>query len=360
MPLTDIATFSVRHLQVLDEHGKLDADLDPNLPEDVLVRLYRGMVLAREADERMLKLQRQGRIGTFALNSGQEAAQVGPALAMTQQDWLVPAFRELGARLARGLPLVKDLLFYNGFEEGSVAPEAGRTLPISIIVGSQTLHAVGLAYALQYRGETDAAVVTFLGDGGTSEGEFYEALNFAGVWKAPVVFIVQNNHWAISIPRSRQTASQTLAQKAIAAGIECLSVDGNDALAMYRAADEALKRARSGGGPTLIEAVTYRLLMHTTSDDPSRYRTDEEAQAWWARDPIPRLAAYMAGRGLWDEAREQALRASVRAEVDAAVKEMEATTGMKPDAAFDFVYGTRHDGIEQQRAEFLSGLKAGG
>lgn len=356
MALTDIATFRIQHLQILDENGNLDSKLDPKLSKEQLLTMYRWMVLAREADERMLKLQRQGRIGTFALNSGQEAAQVGAGLAMGDKDWLVPSFREAAIRMMRGVPLVNDLLFYNGFEEGSVYKDLQRVLPISIIVGSQSLHAVGLAYAMQYRGEKDAAVVTYIGDGGTSEGEFYEALNFAGVWKAPVVFIVQNNGWAISLPRHKQTAAQTLAQKGVSAGIPGISVDGNDALAVYKATKDALDRAKAGEGPTIIEAITYRLLQHTTSDDPSRYRTNEEEQSWWAKDPIPRLAGYLKKRKFWNDELEAALREEVRAEIDEAVKEMEALTALKPDASFDHVYGTQNKEIERQRADFLASL----
>lgn len=359
MPLTDVQQFTIRHLQVLDEEGRVDADLDPGLPDGDLERLYRGMVLARRADDRMLKLQRQGRLGTFAPVTGQEAAMCGPALAMTAKDWLVGSFREQGARLMRGEPLVQALRYYNGWEEGNVQPEGARNLPIAVIVASQLLHAVGIAYAAKVRGETDTAVVAFAGDGGTSQGDFYEALNFAGVWQVPVVFVIQNNGWAISMPRSRQTAAATLAQKAVAAGIPGIQVDGNDALAMVRATREALERARAGGGPTLIEAVTYRMLMHTTADDASRYRGDEEVATWARRDPLVRMRRYLEARLSWDDARQAALEEDVAAEIDAAVKEMEATPAYPVDGAFDHVYGTRHEDIEAQRAEVLAGVAAG-
>ncbi|MBM4395076.1 MAG: thiamine pyrophosphate-dependent dehydrogenase E1 component subunit alpha, partial [Deltaproteobacteria bacterium] len=303
---------------------------------------------------RMLKLQRQGRLGTFGPCTGQEAASCAPALAMGEKDWLVTAFREMGGRLLRGEKPVRTLLFHNGYEEGNHNPDAPRLLPISIIVGTQTLQAVGIAYAMRRLGEKDSAVVTFVGDGGTSEGEFYEAMNFAGVWQAPVVFVIQNNQWAISIPRNRQTRAATLAQKAIAAGIPSIQVDGNDALAMYRASREALDRAHGGGGPTVIEAVTYRLMMHTTSDDPTRYRDDAEVQAWWKRDPIPRFKGYLERKGIWDAEKQSALEAEVRAEVEAAVRELEdGDRKFKPDAQFDHVFGTRHQDIEEQRALFL-------
>jgi pyruvate dehydrogenase E1 component alpha subunit len=358
MPRKQIQSFDISYLQILDEEGRADPKLDPQLGEDQLVKLYRAMFLARSVDQRMLKLQRQGRIGTFGPSTGQEAAHIGPTFAMEPQDWLVGAFRELGARLMRGEPAANALLFHNGFEEGNVIDDnQGNLLPISIIVGAQTLHAVGIAHALRYRGINDAAVVTFLGDGGTSQGDFYEAMNFAGVWKAPVVFVCQNNQWAISVPRSKQTAAPTLAQKAIAAGIDGIQVDGNDVLATYVAAKEALARARAGEGPTLIEAVTYRLMMHTTADDPRKYRPEAEEQDAWRRDPLPRLRKYIERKGIWNEERQSALEAEIKVEEDAAVAQFEQRTEFKPDAPFDHVFGTRHAGIEAQRAEFLEDLK---
>ena len=202
MPRKNVARFAVERLQILDDEGKLDRKLEPDLDDDRLRALYRAMVLAREADQRMLKLQRQGRLGTFPPCTGQEAVSVGAAFAMGERDWMVPAYRELGGRLARGEPLDLTLTYYNGYEEGSHYPVERRILPTQVILGSQVPHAVGLAYAMRYQGEEDTAVVCFNGDGATSQGDFHEGLNFAGVWRAPVVFICQNNGWAISIPRS--------------------------------------------------------------------------------------------------------------------------------------------------------------
>jgi pyruvate dehydrogenase E1 component alpha subunit len=353
MPIKEIGPFSVSYLQVLDEQGKIDKELEPRLGDEDLVRLYRAMLLAREVDERMLKLQRQGRIGTFGPSAGQEAAHCAPVFAMTEKDWLVGAFREAGARLMKGESISQALLLYNGHEEGNRRPPQARLLPISIIVASQMLHAVGIGYAIEYRGETDSAVVTFFGDGATSEGDFHEALNFAAVWKVPVVFICQNNQWAISMPRSKQTNSKTLAQKAIAYDIPGVQVDGNDALAMYKATKEALERAHAGEGPTLIEAVTYRLMMHTTADDPTKYRNEEEVQQWKNRDPIPRFRTYLETKGLWNAERQTALETEIKMEIDTAIKEFESVTDLKPDAPFDYVFGTRHDSIEEQRRAFL-------
>ncbi|MHB8078220.1 MAG: pyruvate dehydrogenase (acetyl-transferring) E1 component subunit alpha [Candidatus Krumholzibacteriia bacterium] len=354
MPLKEIGRFSVSHLRILDEAGNVDRELEPKLDDDTLLRLHRAMTYAREGDQRLLKLQRQGRIGTFGPCTGQEASVCGPAFAMNADDWFVGSFRELGGRLARGESLINTFVFHNGFEEGNLqAPGATRLLPISIIVAAQTLHAVGIAYAMKLRGES-AAVVTFLGDGGTSEGDFHEALNFAAVWQVPVVFVCQNNQWAISVPRGRQTHARTIAQKAIAYDLPGVQVDGNDVLAMYAAVKEALDRARAGGGPTLIEAVTYRLMMHTTADDPTRYREDVEVQTWWQRDPLVRFRRYLEAKGLWNDDRQALLETEIRQEIDAAVKEFEARPPVRPDAPFDHVYGTRHAVIEQQRAEFLA------
>lgn len=350
-------SFEIEHLQILDERGKLDAALEPDLSGEELVRLYRAMVLARRVDDRLLKLQRQGRLGTFAPATGQEAACCGPTLAMTDRDWFVGSYRELGARLMRGEPIENTFYYYNGYEEGNFFPGGERTLPTAVIIASQLLHAVGIAYAMRLEGEHDSAVVTFFGDGATSEGDFHEALNFAAVWKAPVVFVCANNQWAISLPREAQTASRTIAQKAIAYGMPGIQVDGNDALATYRATQEALERARAGEGPTLIEAVTYRMRMHTTADDPTRYRQEEEGESWAARDPIPRLRGHLEAKGIWSDELEAELEAEAKAEIEEAVRRFEARADFAPDAPFDHVLGTPHPRIEEQRAELLAELE---
>jgi len=357
MPRKQIAKFSVEHLQILDEHGKLDAKLDPDLGEDRMVEMYRWMRLARELDERMLKLQRQGRLGTFPPNTGQEAISIPVALAMQKNDWFVGAFRELGGRLVRGEPLTATLYYYNGWEEGNVLPDRElRILPTSVVIGCQIEHAAGIAYASRYQKE-DAVTVCFIGDGGTSEGDFHEGLNFAAGWKAPVVYVVQNNQWAISVPRDVQTSSQTLAQKGIAFDMPCLQVDGNDPLAVHVAITEALDRARQGNGPTLIEAVTYRLMMHTTADDPTKYRTEEDEKCAWEKEPLLRIRKYLDDKGFWDDKKEEKLLAEVKEQVGKAVEEFETPKDWALDAPFDHVYGTTHPGIEEQRAHFLANLE---
>jgi len=364
MPVETAASFQIPMLKVLREDGEVDADLDPHLKKAEAIRLYRAMVLAREADDKRLKLQRQGRIGTFAPSTGQEAASCGPAFALADRDWMVISFREMPAQLMRGIPLSRSFLYDAGFEEGNEVPVGSRTLPLAVIVASQTLHAVGIGYAMKVRGEKDAAVLAFVGDGGTSEGDFYEALNFAGVWEVPVVFVIQNNHWAISLPVSKQTRAQTLAQKAIAAGIPGVRVDGNDPLAMVKAAREALERARSGRGPTLIEAVTYRMRMHTTADDPRKYRDEAEVETWKPRDPLSRMRRWLERKKWWDEAQEQRLLAEVRAEVEQAVQEFETEAERllreRPDAAFEHAYAAPPDSIRAQRAELLRRVRAEG
>lgn len=359
MPLETIRSFEVQRLSVLDANGTLDSELEPDLSPDRLRALMRAMLLAREADERMLKLQRQGRLGTFPPGLGQEAAHTAAAFAMGDQDWLVPAFRDMGALLLRGYPLVNYLQYYNGWEEGNTVPEGARILPTAVIVGSSLLHAVGLAWGCRHQGEPDTAVLTFVGDGGTSEGDFYEAINFAGVWKAPVVFVIQNNQWAISIPRKAQTRAETLAQKAIAAGIPGIQVDGNDALAMYRAASEAFQRARRGEGPTVIEAVTYRLGVHTTADDPRKYRDEAEEKEAWGREPLLRFATYLEAKGVLDAPGLEALRAEVRAEVQEAVATLESLEPHPAELPFDHVFGTEHTVIREQRAAFLAAREEG-
>ncbi len=356
MPITQLAQYSISKLQILDEQGKPDAELEPDLGQEQLCQLYESMVLARQADQRMLKLQRQGRLGTFPPCSGQEAASCGAAFAMGPSDWFVGSYRELGGRLVRGESLKSTLLYYNGFEEGSVEGSQKRILPTQVILASQLLHAVGIAYSMRYLGEKESAVVAFFGDGASSQGDFHEALNFAAVWQVPVVFICQNNGWAISVPQRAQMHSKTIAQKAIAYGMPGIQVDGNDALAVYRATQEALVRAKSGGGPTLVEAVTYRLMMHTTADDPKKYRAASEEEGWWKREPLTRFRKYLVLKGIWDETKQAALEEKVKETVDQAVQDFEAPQDIKPDAPFDFVFASRHQVIEAQRVEFLEHL----
>jgi len=348
--------YTVEHLSILDAEGNVDAALDPNLDAALLLKLYRTMLLARRLDERMLALQRQGRIGTFGPIKGQEAAQLGSICVLRDTDWMVPAFREAAALLWRGTRIEDLLLFWAGREEGQ-AGATERTLPIAVPVATQLPHAVGIAWGARYKHDP-AVVMTYFGDGATSEGEFHEALNFAGVMQLPVVFVCQNNQWAISTPRAKQTRAQTLAQKALAYGFPGIQVDGNDILAVYVAAHEAVARARSGDGPTLIECVTYRLSVHTTADDPLRYRDETEVRQWEARDPLLRFTTYLEGRALLDPARRAALEGEVRDEIKTAVERFEAAPSPDPLDMFDHLYAQRPPELSAQRQELAAALSA--
>ena len=358
MPRKVLESFDVSYLQVLDAEGHPDTDLEPDLPPDALRSMYRTMLLARQLDVRMLSLQRQGRLGTFAPMTGQEAAQVGSAFALETSDWIVPSFREAAAYITRGSPLKNILLLFMGREEGAEIAKDQRDLPVSIPVGSQLPHAVGLAMAAKIRRDP-CAVLVYFGDGATSEGDFHEACNFAGIFQAPVVFLCQNNHWAISVPRERQTRTRTLAQKAIAYGFDGIQVDGNDLLAVYVATRDALIRAKAGKGPTLIECVTYRLGLHTTADDPTRYRKKAEEEEWQKKDPIPRFREYLKGKGLWDEAWQADLEREIDAEVRQAVEEAEADREFDPADMFDYVYATKPSYLKAQQEELRAALGRG-
>ena len=341
------------YLSILSESGKLDRALEPDIPDDLLLRLFRTMLLARKFDERLLNLQRQGRIGTFPPISGQEAAHLGAAAVLRPSDWFVPAFRETAGEIWRGRSLEGVILYYNGFNEGVDIPEGSNDLPISVPVGSQIIHAVGLAWAAKYR-QTDNVAMAFFGDGATSEGDFHEGLNFAGVFRAPAIFVCQNNHWAISYPRSKQTRSQTLAQKALAYGMPGIQVDGNDILAVYAAAREAVDRARSGDGPTLIECVTYRMGVHTTADDPKRYRTAEEVEQWKARDPIVRFQKYLIDKGVISEDKIAGLDTEVMDEIQSVIDRAEAqmkTLG-DPIDMFKHAYAEMPPFLKEQKDAF--------
>lgn len=335
MPRKVIETCSVEYISVLDETGEVDASLMPALSRDDIRRMYELMLLTRTFDHYALSLQREGRLGTYASVFGQEASQIGSAVAVYTSDWIFPSFREMGVYLAMGYPMHLLLQYWASDERGMHCPDHLKIFPLCVPVGTQIPHAVGAAMAVKYRKE-GSAVVCYFGDGGTSKGDFHEGLNMAGVFKLPAVFICQNNHWAISVPRERQSASATLAQKACAYGIEGLQVDGNDVFAVYIAADEAVRRARNGGGPTFIECVTYRMSDHTTADDASRYRNAEDVAAWKAKDPVLRLRRYMEREKIWDEEYERSTTAVAEGVVKEAVKLAEASTPPQPEDMFNY------------------------
>jgi len=353
-----VARFEIHYTRFLDPKGSAVCPL-PDFAQDraELVALYRAMVLARRFDAKAVALQRTGRLGTFATALGQEAVPVGVASAMRPEDVLLPSFREHGAQLWRGVSPVELFLYWGGDERGSDFAAAREDFPVCVPVGTHAPHAVGVALAFKLRREKRVAVSVF-GDGATSKGDVAEALNVAGVWDLPVVFVINNNRWAISVPVARQTAAGTLAQKGIAAGIESEQVDGNDIIAVREVVARALAKARAGGGPHLIEALTYRLGDHTTADDASRYRAGPEVSAHWAEDPITRLRNYLVGANMWGKADEETLLAEISAAIDRAAEAYLATPPQGPETMFDFTYETLPKGlVEQREAALLTARK---
>jgi pyruvate dehydrogenase E1 component alpha subunit len=349
MPRRRIELPGVPSLSILDADGRVDPALEPEIPPDDLRRLYRTFLVARRFDERMLRLQRQGRIGTYLSARGHEAAVLGSVSALRPTDWLVPVWREWAAYLWRGWPLENLVLLYAGITDGMRVPDGLPDLPVCVPMGTHVPHAVGVAYAARYK-KADSVTLCYFGDGASSEGITQESLNLAGVLGAPVVFVCVNNQWAISIPRARQTRAGTIAQKAVAYGFPGIQVDGNDLLAVYAGTREAVERARAGGGPTLVEAVTYRLGAHSTADDPTRYRPESEVEAWEAKEPLPRFRRYLEARGLVDEPLHARLEAEADAEVRAAVERAEARIGeARPAEMFEHVYAERPAEVEAQR-----------
>lgn len=344
MPEKIIESFDVRRLDILDEKGNADDSLMPSLTDEEIKKMYEVMVLARTFDQRALSLQREGRIGTYAPIFGQEASQIGSALALQKNDWIFPSFRENGVYIAVGQPPHQILQYWSGDERGLKTESGLNIFPVCIPVASHIPHAVGAAMAAKYKGD-GIATVAYFGDGGTSEGDFHESLNFAGVFKLPVVFICQNNQWAISVPREKQTAAKTIAQKAIAYGVRGIQVDGNDIFAVYSATKDALDTAKRGDGPTLIECFTYRMSDHTTADDASRYRTREEVEVWKPKDPILRLKLFMERKGLWTEQYQKELDARVKAAVDEAEKKAESVAPPAPADMFTHTY----EGLSQRQ-----------
>ncbi len=341
--------------QMLKPDGMLHPDVKPPISDQETFQLYQKMVFIRLADQKALMLQRQGRMGTYAPVWGQEACQVGSAYVLQKGDWVFPAFRELGATLMMGIPLKTIYLYWMGNEEGSRAPEGVNVAPVSIPVGTHPLHAVGVAWAAKIKGDKTVTIAYF-GDGATSKGDFHEAMNLAGVFKTPTLFFCQNNQFAISVPRKIQTASETIAQKAIAYGIDGIQVDGNDLFAVSTATKEAIEKARSGGGSTLIEAVTYRFGPHTTADDPTKYRREDEIEPWKQLDPLVRLRLYLKGRGLWSDEVENRMTEEAQKEIDQAVKEAETVPVPELEEIFKYVYAEMTPQLKEQMEYLKSTL----
>lgn len=344
--------------QILNETGDVvNKALEPKIDNETLLKIYQTMLLARIADTKAMQYQRQGRMLTYAPIKGQEAAQVGALAALNSDDWLVPAFRELAAMLYKGVSLKQLFLYWYGNEEGNHYDKDIKVLPIAVPIASQINHAAGVAYASMIKKKKEV-VLAYVGDGGTSHGEFHEGLNFAAVFNLPMIVIIQNNQWAISTPRSVQTKSETLAQKAVAYGIEGILVDGNDALAMFEAVKTAKEKALNGGGPTLIEALTYRLGPHTTSDDPTIYRNNEEVEIWEKRDPLIRFKKYLEGKGLWNNEIEDEKSKEYNEYVNAEFKKVEESGLVALDEIFNYTYEELTKELKEQLSDYKKYLES--
>jgi pyruvate dehydrogenase E1 component alpha subunit len=341
--------------QLLTPEGEVVGAI-PNLSKEKLISMYRWMVFGRLFSDRMVALQRQGRMGTFAPLKGQEAAAVGLAMPLEPKDWLIASYRENISHMIKGAPPLAIMKQWGGYFADSYPREINAP-PFQIVLGAQMLHAVGVAQALKYNKQPYVVVAT-CGDGATSEGDFSEALNFAGVYKAPVIFVVQNNGWAISTPRSRQTAAEYIADRGIGFGLRSCVVDGNDVLAVYQVVSEAIAQARAGNGPTLIEAITYRLGAHTTADDPTRYRPDEELEIWAGRDPLVRFRKFLLNYNALTEEAEKQLQARVEAEIKAVVEAYEALVPPLFHQQFN-VYADMPPQLERQQAQLLQDFEEG-
>ncbi|MEN8107825.1 MAG: pyruvate dehydrogenase (acetyl-transferring) E1 component subunit alpha [Pseudomonadota bacterium] len=346
-----VARFEIHYYCYLNHQGQAIRRL-PDIAHDPdrLIALYRAMLLTRQFDTKAIALQRTGQLGTYASSLGQEAIGVAIGTAMQPEDVLVPAYREYGAQFLRGVSMTDILLYWGGDERGMDYRVPREDFPICVPVASQAAHAAGIAYAFKQRRQARVAVCV-LGDGGTSKGDFYEAINLAGAWQLPVLFVVNNNQWAISVPREKQSAAATLAQKAIAGGFSGEQVDGNDVIALYERVTHALGTIRKGNGPVLIEALTYRMCDHTTADDASHYRPDEEVAAQQMYDPLRRLRQYLLYAGYWSENKDARLQDECATEVEAAVKAYLDTPAQPPESMFDYLYAELPEALAEQREQ---------
>lgn len=332
------ATSDLERVEILQPDGTLVAGEEAPLTDDEVLDAFRWMLLSRTADARIVSLQRQGRMGTISAVLGQEASVVGSSLALDpDRDWIVPMYRELPALVRHGYPLDRYLMYWMGNPAGAQLPEDVKILPIQIALAAQLPHAAGLGWGLKLQGR-DEAVITYLGDGGSSEGDAHEAMNLAGVMRAPVVFFLQNNGWAISTPRHLQTAAEAFAYRARGYGFPGVIVDGNDLFAVAKVTREAMQRAHDGEGPTLIESQTYRMGPHNTADDPSRYMHPELLDEWELRDPLARVGRYLTEKGLLDADAQAELQRGIDAEIDAAIESAESFDPPHPDQIYTHVY----------------------
>ena len=352
--MSTVANFEINYTQILNEESGLCQPL-PEFAEnkDVLIDMYKAMVLTRTFDKKAIALQRTGKMGTYPSSLGQEAISVAVGTVMKTDDVLIPYYREYGAQFLRGVTMKEILLYWGGDERGMDYQGPKKDFPISVPIASQASHAIGISYAMKLRKEPRVAVA-FFGDGSTSKGDFYEAINAAGVWNLPVVFVVNNNQWAISISRENQTNCETIAQKAIAGGIHGEQVDGNDIIALHQVMENAIERARKGEGPSVIEAITYRLCDHTTADDATRYRGEEEVKAAWDKEPVERLRRYMESQNIWDEQKEQNWLSECSAKVEEQVNAYLDTQPQPPETMFEFMFEEIPHDLAEQREYFIS------
>ncbi|GGJ13806.1 pyruvate dehydrogenase E1 component subunit alpha [Alicyclobacillus cellulosilyticus] len=352
---TALGSKPVPYLQVLDTEGNVvNPDRMPDLRDEQLRELMRRMVFTRIWDQRAIRLARQGRLGFYAPVSGQEASMIGSEFATAREDFILPGYRDIPQAVWHGMPMYQAFLYSKGHQHGGQIPEGVNVLMPQIIIGAQYVQCAGVALAFKLKGEKRVAV-TYTGDGGTSQGDFYEGINFAGAFHVPAVFIVQNNQFAISVPVRLQTAAETLAQKAVAAGIPGIQVDGNDVLAVYAATKEAVDRARSGGGPSLIECLTFRFGPHSMSgDDPTRYRTKELEHEWEQKDPLVRFRLFLQRKGLWTEEDENAVIEEAKNAVNEALKQAEATPRMTVTSLIDSMFEQLPADLLRQREEFAA------
>jgi 2-oxoisovalerate dehydrogenase E1 component alpha subunit len=359
MSRSQVASFAITCTRILRADGSTEGEM-PEWARDRggLVRLYRAMVLTRTFDAKAIALQRTGRLGTYASSLGQEAVAVGIAAALERKDVLAPSYREQGAMLWRGVTPLDLLSYWSGDERGSAWAEPPEDFPICVPVGSNAPHAAGIATAFKLRREPRVAVCVF-GDGASSKGDVYEAMNLAGVWRLPVLFVINNNAWAISLPRAHQSAAETLAQKAIACGFAGEQVDGNDVIAVREVAAQAAARARAGGGPSLIEALTYRLGDHTTADDASRYRDDTEVGRRWKEEPVARLRQHLVARHAWGKREEEEVLAECALRVDAAVEAYLALSPQPPESMFGHLFAALPPALAAQRDALRAEAAAG-
>lgn len=351
-----VAQFEIPYISILDSNGELCGKLpDFASNEQTLMTLYTNMVKARVFDKKAIALQRTGKMGTYAPINGQEAISTAIGHAMEKEDVFIPYYRDYAAQFQRGVKMSEIMAYWGGDERGSQFKHNSEDLPICVPIASQCLHAAGVAFAFKHRSEKRVAVVC-IGEGGTSEGDFYEALNVAGAWRLPVVFVVNNNQWAISVPLSKQTASQTIAQKAIAAGFEGIQVDGNDILATRQVIGDAISKARNGEGPVLIEALTYRLCDHTTADDATRYQPKDEVTTANQNEPIIRFKKYLEHQNIWNEQLEKNLLDECSKEVQSAVDEYTNSTPQPVSAMFDYHFESIPTYLEEQKAIAMEAL----